>query len=210
MNIELDKETFDIVITAITAIFVISIALVISVKMKNTIGKIKKLRKAILDLKSSHKLNEERLKELKERFIKYTISIFAITLLLSLVPGWVEGGVTGAIFIFSLGIIFWLNVINFNAERYLLYTVGEKALAEVILGEWREGIYFNKYYFFEYFYYDEKGENYTNKHMHHNINTEDFMTLDKGDKIEILYLKENPKIATPLSKFNQEFNLRKI
>jgi hypothetical protein len=211
MNIYTDKELIENIITGIFVIVVSITALVLTIKIKKTMPMVKALQKAIVDLRAKGELNEEKFDELKERFIKNTAIISTITLLLCFVPGWVQGGVIGVIFILIFGIIVWLNVIKVNAEQYLLYTIGVSEAAYITWALSSPYTHLvSDYYTYTFLFHDKAGVKYDIQFRPHYTKLTNFIKPQVNDKINILYLEDNPEIATPFFEhFNKKFNLRK-
>ena len=171
---------------------------------------IKSIDKIAADLRAKGELNEEKWKALQSNRLMNSIIIYIFALLILIIT-WAIGKILWFVFICTIVGFLWCLFKKGIKQTYLLYTIGEKAIAEVVKGRFEiysVGSWNNYYYACEFF---------ALLNVKHLVEYRGVFTSDNkeerpavGDKIEILYLKENPNISVRYSnKLEQKYNLKK-
>ncbi len=166
-------------------------------------------QKVIANLRAINKLDENKWRAIKIKIFAYSfIPIFSALLFFPDTSNKATITVGIAIIlviVLPISVFLSLYLIKRLINKCLLYTVGEKAIAEVTFARIHSYNFFTKRH---YFYYSFSSED-----KKYNKKNDDFYdgTPEEGDRIEILYLKGSPKIATPFWLYNQQkYNLKII
>lgn len=159
-----------------------------------SITRIKLLKETITDFRTRGELDEEKWKAYKESRDLRNISFAGITFIAASFSCF-----TGSIFIFGMVIIlcifFWWHVINMLIDQYILYTIGQVTNSYVIEKTLiRVGSGINTYRLVCKFF-DKNNKEYIIRFQNDLSKNTKESRPTVGDKIEIIYLKENPKIS---------------
>lgn len=176
-----------------------------------SITTIKLLKKTITDLRARGAFDEEKYNILKRKYL-VSIAILLVSVCFTFFITLAVEKIGWFIFIFMMASFFWC-LFNFDLIRMtLLYTMGYKTTAKVVSGyldNTSKGC-MNTYKYRCEFLDQSNARHIVDYRNNLSVNNKE-QRPSIGDKIEILYLKENPKISAKYWKqLEQKYNLKKI
>jgi len=165
------------------------------------------------DLRAKGELDEEKYTVLRNMRIKHILWFSLMIIILGFYM-WHKAGWIGISIIIFCGVVFVGGKIRYEPENKLaiMYTLGKKTQGSVIYAEsdysFDRGMP-NKY-IYRYEYFDNTSVRHEYLHEPSNYKMAAESRPEIGDKIDILYMEDNPEITVPFIEYlDEQFNLRK-
>ena len=171
------------------------------------------IKEIVADLRAKGELDEEKYTALIKRKTKILYWAFTLFLFISLTQ-WEQHGWTGLSIALVLGILIIGGIIRSKGldSRVEIYTLGKKTKGKVLYAKsdprFDRGVPNHYIYRYEYFDADTTRHEYLFEPLDYKIAS--VSRPNVGDKLDILYMEDRPKITTPFIEYlDEQFNLRK-